>query len=325
MDFRQYDNALGRFLCIDALSEKNHYLSPYNFADGNPIFFSDPSGLDALKYEHHQSDAPYGSGGIEHAIGSGGFFDVFSVGGGGAGGSGGDNNDPTVVNNGFELINYSAGANINFMAIIPYNYKHDKVLYADYIAACLAGVPIMLVDGVDGFSQGLDYLKKQKSTVENFVIHSHGSSGEFSIGTSLISSSSIGGDGHHSVLKELGSKLKDKTVIILACSSGKGQIGDEFTQEVSKQLQSTVITSQHLLMGGYAYGGTELPLMSFNSRDKDDGKMFRISNNGSKPINIYNLSLNIDKSTPGYYYSPPKMTPNPSQAEAMNRIYGKRN
>ena len=47
MDFRHYDNALGRFLCIDALSEKNHYLSPYNFADGNPVFFADPSGLDS--------------------------------------------------------------------------------------------------------------------------------------------------------------------------------------------------------------------------------------------------------------------------------------
>jgi len=29
------------------LSEKNHYLSPYNFADGNPIIYSDPSGLDS--------------------------------------------------------------------------------------------------------------------------------------------------------------------------------------------------------------------------------------------------------------------------------------
>ncbi len=34
-------------MCIDALSEKNHYLSPYNFADGNPVFFADPTGLDS--------------------------------------------------------------------------------------------------------------------------------------------------------------------------------------------------------------------------------------------------------------------------------------
>jgi hypothetical protein len=30
MDFRLYDNALGRFFGIDALSEQNHYLSTYN-------------------------------------------------------------------------------------------------------------------------------------------------------------------------------------------------------------------------------------------------------------------------------------------------------
>jgi RHS repeat-associated protein len=48
MDFRMYDNVLGRFFGIDALSEQNHYLSTYNFADGNPVIFSDPSGLDSI-------------------------------------------------------------------------------------------------------------------------------------------------------------------------------------------------------------------------------------------------------------------------------------
>jgi RHS repeat-associated protein len=48
MDFRLYDNALGRFFGIDALSEQNHYLSTYQFGDGNPIVFSDPSGLDSM-------------------------------------------------------------------------------------------------------------------------------------------------------------------------------------------------------------------------------------------------------------------------------------
>ena len=47
MDFRLYDNTLGRFFGIDALSEQNHYLSTYNFGDGNPVVFSDPTGLDS--------------------------------------------------------------------------------------------------------------------------------------------------------------------------------------------------------------------------------------------------------------------------------------
>ena len=45
MDYRQYDNALGRFNSIDALSEMNYSVSPFAFSYNNPIFWSDPTGL----------------------------------------------------------------------------------------------------------------------------------------------------------------------------------------------------------------------------------------------------------------------------------------
>uniref|UniRef100_UPI0032B41766 RHS repeat-associated core domain-containing protein n=1 Tax=Flavobacterium adhaerens TaxID=3149043 RepID=UPI0032B41766 len=45
MDFRQYDNALGRFNSIDALSEMNYSTSPFTFGYNNPVYWSDPSGL----------------------------------------------------------------------------------------------------------------------------------------------------------------------------------------------------------------------------------------------------------------------------------------
>jgi len=48
MDFRQYDNAIGRFVSSDALSEINYSQSPYHFANNNPVFFSDPTGLDDI-------------------------------------------------------------------------------------------------------------------------------------------------------------------------------------------------------------------------------------------------------------------------------------
>ena len=48
MDFRQYDNATGRFVSIDKLSEKNYYQSPYQFANNNPILSADPTGLDDI-------------------------------------------------------------------------------------------------------------------------------------------------------------------------------------------------------------------------------------------------------------------------------------
>ena len=45
MDFRQYDNALGRFNSLDALAEMQYSYTPYHFSGNNPIFFSDPMGL----------------------------------------------------------------------------------------------------------------------------------------------------------------------------------------------------------------------------------------------------------------------------------------
>jgi len=41
---RNYDPALGRWMNIDAMSEKYYPLSPYNYAINNPMFFVDPDG-----------------------------------------------------------------------------------------------------------------------------------------------------------------------------------------------------------------------------------------------------------------------------------------
>jgi RHS repeat-associated protein len=45
MDYRQYDNALGRFNSIDALTTFIPAISPYSFGFNNPVFFADPTGL----------------------------------------------------------------------------------------------------------------------------------------------------------------------------------------------------------------------------------------------------------------------------------------
>ena len=50
MDFRQYDNALGRFHGVDLLAEWDHKGSPYSFGLNNPVYFSDPSGLSVSLY-----------------------------------------------------------------------------------------------------------------------------------------------------------------------------------------------------------------------------------------------------------------------------------
>ena len=45
MDYRQYDHAIGRFNGMDMLAELVPETSPYRFANNNPNFWSDPSGL----------------------------------------------------------------------------------------------------------------------------------------------------------------------------------------------------------------------------------------------------------------------------------------
>jgi hypothetical protein len=45
MDYRHYDNTIGRFVSIDALATLMPSFSPYSFAFNNPAYFSDPSGL----------------------------------------------------------------------------------------------------------------------------------------------------------------------------------------------------------------------------------------------------------------------------------------
>ncbi len=45
MDFRQYDNALGRFHGMDALAEMQYSYTPYHFSGNNSVYFRDPTGL----------------------------------------------------------------------------------------------------------------------------------------------------------------------------------------------------------------------------------------------------------------------------------------
>jgi RHS repeat-associated protein len=56
MDFRQYDNALGRFGSIDLLAENSMQLTPYHFGNNNPNYWADPTGLNV---ENLNSGAPW--------------------------------------------------------------------------------------------------------------------------------------------------------------------------------------------------------------------------------------------------------------------------
>jgi RHS repeat-associated protein len=53
LDYRQYDNAIGRFNVVDPLAEQDYSQTPYHFANGNPVFWADPSGLRSNSYDYY--------------------------------------------------------------------------------------------------------------------------------------------------------------------------------------------------------------------------------------------------------------------------------
>ena len=61
MDFRQYDNAIGRFNVIDALSEQAYSNSTYAFAGNNPALYGDPTGLKMMAPQTMENNIIQGS------------------------------------------------------------------------------------------------------------------------------------------------------------------------------------------------------------------------------------------------------------------------
>ena len=84
MDFRQYDNAIGRFVGMDALSEMGFSNTPYHFGAGNPVYFSDPSGLKVAPTEATAGGHIEGPSWIQTMWESTTTFSTWTNGGGGA-------------------------------------------------------------------------------------------------------------------------------------------------------------------------------------------------------------------------------------------------
>jgi RHS repeat-associated protein len=102
MDYRQYDNAIGRFNGMDALAEMSPGITPYHFGNNNPNYWTDPSGLRTVGWYSSMPDwlqtmwdaTPVGGTSSWNNVGGGNFECVsfttaVSPGGPGGGGGGG--------------------------------------------------------------------------------------------------------------------------------------------------------------------------------------------------------------------------------------------
>ena len=201
----------------------------------------------------------------------------------------------------FKMENYNNEKSLNLVAIIPSNYKNNTELRQDYEAAKGNGIPIMLVDDIKGFENGLNYLKSNGSDVSTFVISSHGRSGFFRIGNSEVEDNQADKNGSIKSVSHLKSLLSGSNIVISACNVGKGLKGVNFTKNLANTLNATVFTSQHLVSSGYNYNGNSSlnhdgwTLNRYNfpvySVEDDDNDWVRSTFMG-KTEEIYDLSIN---------------------------------
>jgi len=132
MDFRQYDNAIGRFVGMDVLSEMGFSNTPYHFANGNPVYFSDPSGLKVAPTEATAGGHIEGPSWIQTMWESTTTFSTWSNGGGGAFYNSGNTQGvdiasgelfPTLIGVGLDNINVVAGSNSNWLGLAQMSYS----------------------------------------------------------------------------------------------------------------------------------------------------------------------------------------------------------
>jgi hypothetical protein len=257
MDFRLYDNALGRFFGIDALSEQNHYLSTYQFGDGNPVVFSDPSGMDAVQYmwENTEQSTTWTNSGNGFTNDSN--FDFVSINAGNStGGSSGGFGDIGGTLNRLNIVvmdGSKSGKDLKADEALVINKKAVKKLNSNVIVIEAKSVP-------DLIAQLADHLKGGKF-IGNLIILGHGGyDSSISIGSTVLST-----DEGFSALGESLKPYVDKHSVITFSHCHIG--GGSALIESSSQLQALSDSSGANILGNMTWGAASVA--RFNSDDSN--------------------------------------------------------
>ncbi len=194
--------------------------------------------------------------------------------------------------------------NYNYPLVAVFFSNRDKVLEDDYMAAKNANVPIMVVDNMGGdFTNAMScFTNMLGCSTDIYTINSHGSPGALSVPNE--DNSDFVNMDFTSDFTALKDGLSDKIVFIGACNVGEGFTGSTFTQLMSLQTNSTVITSEQPIKAGYKYdGGPDLVPSSFQFYNH-----YKMSEKGLLPSEITDVKMDKNRGITwreNYFWSKP--------------------
>lgn len=151
--------------------------------------------------------------------------------------------DPTGM---YDTIGVKNNTNYGVMVVLPTSYNNDRAVKINFQQAKKQGLPIMLVDGLSDFADGMKALSDNGITVNSYSINQHGSPGYTSIGDEKINSNT-----DFSILK---SGLRGKCVFLNSCAVTRGKQGETegvmMIQNIANQTHSFVVSADHLTYAG---------------------------------------------------------------------------
>ncbi len=176
--------------------------------------------------------------------------------------------------------------------VIVINDNTDIADKQDLAAAKDANIPVMRVKDMQDFSDAMDQLSLDGTTVCAYSINSHGSPGSFSIGSTKVNSKTD--------FTPLKKGFDGKSIFIYACNvtAGGDVNGIQLIENLSTQTNSIVVSSDHTVSAGYKFNGTDRL-----SRDEYGANIapiapkmndFHIATPGQAATPIFNFAIKSD-------------------------------
>jgi RHS repeat-associated protein len=139
------------------------------------------------------------------------------------------------------LENVGRNTNYGVMFVCP-NNLNDAAFVKDYLRAKELNLPILRIDNIDDFKEGMALLKQKGTNVNAYFISQHGAPGSATIGDEDVDKTTD--------FSPLKNGLSGKNVILAQCDVTKGDLGIDLIQKFSNETNSNVASSDHQVISG---------------------------------------------------------------------------